>query len=89
MSKQATPHKREIQGVVVSKSGDKSAKIRVERRTLHPRYHKIVKRFSAFQIHDEKNELQIGDSVTAIETRPISKTKNFRLKSYVRPEALV
>ncbi|MDR0665650.1 MAG: 30S ribosomal protein S17 [Helicobacteraceae bacterium] len=88
MSEKAAAHKREIQGVVVSKSGDKSAKIRVERRVLHPRYRKIVKRFSAFQVHDEKNELQIGDKVTAVETSPISKSKNFRLKSYVRPEAL-
>ncbi|MDR1910798.1 MAG: 30S ribosomal protein S17 [Helicobacteraceae bacterium] len=89
MSEKTTPHKREIQGIVVSKSGDKSAKIRVERRVLHPRYRKIVKRFSAFVVHDEKNELQIGDKVIAIETSPISKTKNFRLKSYIRPEALV
>ncbi|MDR1450897.1 MAG: 30S ribosomal protein S17 [Helicobacteraceae bacterium] len=89
MSEKATPRKREIQGVVVSKSGDKSVKIRVERRVLHPRYRKIVKLVGAFQVHDEKNELEIGDAVTAVETSPISKNKNFRLKSYVRPEALV
>jgi small subunit ribosomal protein S17 len=89
MSEKVASRKREIQGVVVSKSGDKSVKIRVERRVLHPRYRKIVKRFSAFQVHDEKNELEIGDSVTAVETSPISKSKNFRLKSYIRPEALV
>ncbi|GHS87859.1 30S ribosomal protein S17 [Campylobacterota bacterium] len=88
MSEKTTAHKREIRGIVVSRSGDKSAKIRVERRVLHPRYHKIVKRFNTFVIHDEKNELQIGDLVVAIETAPISKSKNFRLKTFVRPEVV-
>lgn len=88
MSDIKTPHKREIQGVVVSKSGDKSVKIRVERRVLHSRYHKIVKRFNNYQVHDEKNELQVGDKVTAVECRPLSKSKSFRLKSYIRPEVV-
>ncbi|GHV08853.1 30S ribosomal protein S17 [Campylobacterota bacterium] len=88
MSEIKTPHKREIEGVVVSKSGDKSVKIRVERRVLHPRYHKFVRRFNNFQVHDEKNELLVGDKVVAIESRPISKNKSFRLKSYTRPEVV-
>ncbi|MDR2904700.1 MAG: 30S ribosomal protein S17 [Helicobacteraceae bacterium] len=88
MSEIKTPHRREIKGVVVSRSGDKSAKIRVERRVLHPRYHKIVKRFNNFIIHDENNELQVGDLVIAAETSPIAKSKNFRLKSYTRPEVV-
>jgi small subunit ribosomal protein S17 len=74
---------REIQGTVVKKAGDKSATIVVERRVLHPRYHKTVKRFKKYIIHDEKNELHIGDTVTAIECRPLSKRKSFRLNKIV------
>ncbi|AXH09260.1 30S ribosomal protein S17 [Malaciobacter halophilus] len=76
-------HKREIQGVVVKKSGDKTASVLVTRNVLHPRYHKTVKRFKKYLIHDERNELNVGDSVVAIECRPISKTKSFRLKKIV------
>lgn len=88
MAEAKQPHKRVINGIVVSKSGEKSAKIRVERRVLHPRYHKIVKRFKNYQVHDEKNELREGDMVEAIECSPISKTKSFRLKSFVRAEVV-
>ena len=74
-------HKREIQGVVVKRSGDKTASVLVTRSVLHPKYHKTVKRFKRYLIHDEKNELNVGDSVIAIECRPLSKTKSFRLKT--------
>jgi small subunit ribosomal protein S17 len=76
-------HKREIQGVVVKKSGDKTASVLVTRQVLHPRYHKTVKRFKKYLIHDERNEAEVGDTVTALECRPISKTKSFRLKEIV------
>lgn len=76
-------HKREIQGVVVKKSGDKTASVLVTRKVLHPKYHKTVKRFKKYLVHDEKNELNEGDEVIAIECRPLSKTKSFRLKTIV------
>ena len=76
-------HKREISGVVVKRAGDKSATVLVERKVLHPKYHKTVKRFKKYIIHDEKNELNVGDKVIAIECRPLSKTKSFRLKTVV------
>jgi len=76
-------HKREIQGVVIKKSGDKTVSILVERRVLHPRYHKTVKRFKKYLVHDEKNEVNSGDTVIAIGCRPLSKTKSFRLKTIV------
>ena len=76
-------HKREIQGVVVKKSGDKTASVLVTRSVLHPKYHKTVKRFKKYLIHDEKNELNEGDTVIAVECRPLSKTKSFRLKTIV------
>ncbi len=74
---------REIQGVVVKISGDKTASVLVERRVMHPRYHKVVKRFKKYLIHDENNTLKEGDKVVAVECRPLSKTKSFRLKTVV------
>lgn len=75
--------KREIQGVVLQKAGDKTATILVERRVMHPRYHKFVKRFKKYLVHDEKNETKAGDVITAVECRPLSARKSFRLKSIV------
>ena len=71
--------KRQITGTVIKIAGDKTATVMVERRVLHPRYHKTVKRFKKYLVHDEKNEITLGDTVTAIECRPLSKSKNFRL----------
>jgi len=75
--------KRVISGKVIKKAGDKSATVLVERKVLHPRYHKTVKRFKKYIIHDEKNETNVGDIVSAIECRPISKNKAFRLLEIV------
>jgi small subunit ribosomal protein S17 len=71
--------KRIISGTVIKKAGDKTATILVERKVLHPRYHKTVKRFKKYLVHDEKNEINVGDNISAIECRPLSKSKNFRL----------
>ena len=71
--------KREIKGTVVKRAGEKTITVLVERKVTHPRYHKIVKRFKKYLVHDEKNELNVGDTVIAIECRPLSKTKSFRL----------
>lgn len=77
-------HKREIQGNVIKRSGDKTVSIVVERRVMHPKYHKVVKRFKKYLVHDERNELQVGDEVVAVECRPLSKSKSFRLKRVVK-----
>jgi small subunit ribosomal protein S17 len=77
-------HKREIQGNVVKIAGDKTVTVLVERRVMHPRYHKVVKRFKKYLVHDERNECKVGDEIIAIECRPLSKTKSFRLKSVVK-----
>lgn len=76
-------HKREIQGKVVTIAGDKTVSMVVERRVMHPRYHKVVKRFKKYLVHDERNEVKVGDEIVAIECRPLSKTKSFRLKTVV------
>ena len=77
-------HKREIQGNVVKIAGDKTVTIVVERRVMHPRYHKVVKRFKKYLVHDERNEVKVDDEIIAIECRPLSKTKSFRLKTVVK-----
>ncbi|WP_297443394.1 30S ribosomal protein S17 [Sulfurimonas sp.] len=77
-------NKREIQGNVVKIAGDKTVAIIVERRVMHPRYHKVVKRFKKYLVHDERNEVKVGDEIVAVECRPLSKTKSFRLKSVVK-----
>lgn len=76
-------HKRIIQGKVVSIAGNKSAVILVERKVVHPKYRKIVRRFKKYTIHDEGNTVKIGDIVSAVECRPISKSKAFTLKDVV------
>lgn len=76
-------HKRVIQGKVVSKAGDKSVVILVERKVVHAKYRKIVKRFKKYTIHDEEQSVKVGDVVSAIECRPISKTKAFKLKEII------
>ena len=80
---QAQPHKRIIQGKIGSIAGDKSVVVLVERKVVHPKYRKIVKRFKRYTIHDEKNQAKVGDEVVAIECKPISKTKSFNLKDIV------
>ena len=66
-------------GVVTSNKGDKSITVNVERKVKHPLYGKFVKKSTKFHAHDEKNECSIGDTVKIMETRPLSKTKRWRL----------
>ena len=71
--------RKERTGVVVSDRGDKTIVVRVERRTTHPQYGKTVRYVRKFYAHDEKNEAKVGDRVTIVETRPLSKMKRWRL----------
>jgi len=66
-------------GVVESNKMDKSITVVVERRVKHELYGKFMKNTSKFVAHDEKNDCNIGDTVRIMETRPISKRKNWRL----------
>ena len=70
---------RTATGRVVSNKMDKSIVVMVERREKHPKYGKYVKKSSSFVAHDEKNECTEGDTVKIMETRPLSKRKNWRL----------
>jgi small subunit ribosomal protein S17 len=66
-------------GLVVSNKMDKSIVVSVERKVKHPIYGKFVKTTTKFMAHDEKNDCGIGDTVLIMETRPLSKSKNWRL----------
>ena len=76
--------KREIHGLVVKKAGDKTSTILVERRVMHPTYRKFVKKFKKYLVHDEKNAVKIGDTISAVECRPLSAKKSFRLKAVLK-----
>ena len=75
--------RKERIGVVVSYKMDKSIVVAVERKEKHPMYGKFVKKTTKFVAHDEKIECSIGDTVRIMETRPLSKTKNWRLVEIV------
>ena len=75
--------RKERTGVVVSDKMDKTVVVAVERKEKHPLYGKFVKKTTKFVAHDEKNECGIGDTVRIMETRPLSKTKNWRLVEIV------
>ena len=70
-------------GVVTSDKMDKTITVAVERKVKHPIYEKFVKKTTKFHAHDEKQECTIGDVVKIMETRPLSKTKRWRLVEVV------
>ena len=70
-------------GVVVSDKMDKTVTVSVERKLRHPIYGKFVKKTKTFHAHDEKNDCNEGDIVKIMETRPLSKTKRWRVTEVV------
>lgn len=79
MSSQPRNKRKDIVGVVTSRSGDKSIKVTYFYKIPHPKYRKEIKRKTVVHVHDEKNESKLGDKVEIMETRPLSKMKRFRL----------
>jgi small subunit ribosomal protein S17 len=75
--------RKERIGIVTSDKMDKSIVVSVERKEKHPKYGKFVKKTTKFVAHDEKNDCNIGDTVRIMETRPLSKSKNWRLVEVV------
>lgn len=71
--------RKERVGVVVSCKMEKSIVVAVKRKVKHPIYGKFVNKTTKFVAHDEKNECGVGDTVSIMETRPLSKTKRWRL----------
>ena len=75
--------RQERRGVVVSSAMDKTIVVKVDTIKAHPRYKKVVRRSVKFHAHDPENKAHVGDVVRIVETRPISKTKNWRLAEIV------
>jgi len=80
--------KKRLTGVVVSDKMDKTVVVMVERIVKHPRYGKYIKRRKKYHAHDEENECKTGDVVEIIESRPLSKTKRWRVVRIIRKAAL-
>ncbi|MDO4849037.1 MAG: 30S ribosomal protein S17 [Coriobacteriia bacterium] len=70
-------------GIVVSISGNKSVTVKIDYRKHHPKYGKMMTISKKLHVHDENNECGLGDKVTVMETRPMSKTKRWRLVEIV------
>src|SRR5690606_11974867 len=83
LKEQAMP-KRILIGTVVSDKTDKTVTVKVERKERHPLYGKIIRRSKKYHAHDEGNEFKPGDTVRIEETRPISKTKTWRVLDRVQ-----
>ena len=71
--------RQERQGTVVSDAMEKTIVVEVKVVKAHPRYKKVVRRSVKFHAHDERSEAKVGDLVRIVETRPLSKTKRWRL----------
>ncbi len=71
-------------GVVLSSKMAKTIVVRVSRRTVHPKYRKVLTRWKNYYAHDENNEAKAGDRVEIVETRPLSKLKRWRLKTILQ-----
>jgi len=79
----ATTNRRKLTGRVVSDKMDKTVTVLVERRVKHPLYGKVMIRSNKYHAHDENNEFHPGDLVTIEETRPIARTKAWRVVKLV------
>ncbi|HUG02196.1 MAG TPA: 30S ribosomal protein S17 [Longimicrobiales bacterium] len=79
MEQNEGPGRKARQGTVVSDRMDKTVVVAVVRRTAHPLYGKMIKRTKRYSAHDEQNEARVGDIVRIVETRPLSRTKRWRV----------
>lgn len=90
MSEQNTRnHRKDLVGVVTSRTGTKSVKVTFFYKIAHPQYRKEVKRKTVVHAHDESNECNIGDKVEIMETRPLSKLKRWRVVKILEKAPIV
>lgn len=75
---------KELLGTVISNKMQKTIVVKAMRLTKHPKYAKIIRKYAKFKVHDEKGIAKPGDTVSVLETRPLSKDKHFRLVSIVK-----
>ena len=76
--------KKTLRGTVVSKSGEKSVRVRIDYKVKHPVYGKYINRRTKLGVHDADNQAGVGDMVDIMECRPMSKTQNWRLDKIVQ-----
>jgi len=76
--------KRQVIGTVISDRMDKTVVVLVERLVKHQLYHKYIKKRSKFAAHDENNTCRVGDKVMIIQSRPLSKTKRWRVSKVLK-----
>ena len=76
------------EGVVVSDKMDKTVIVRVERTVVHPKLGKIMRNYSKFAAHDESDAVRIGDKVRIVESRPLSKTKRWRVVNVIEKSTI-
>jgi len=74
---EATSNKRTLEGVVVSNKAEQTVIVQVERKFMHPRYHKTIRSHKKYMAHDADNTCNIGDTVRIIESAPISRRKRW------------
>ena len=87
-SSQSRRQPKERTGVVISNKMDKTVVVEVSRKVIHPVYKKYVRRRKRFMAHDQENQCRIGDEVLIVETRPLSRHKNWRVRKVLREAAL-
>ena len=88
MSDDTSRNRRKVRtGLVVGDGADKTVTVLVERRFAHPLYGKQVTRTKKYHAHDEANEFMVGDTVSIMETRPLSKTKRWRVVELIERPA--
>jgi small subunit ribosomal protein S17 len=80
-NKSKNPIKRTFQGIVVSDKMDKTVVVRVDRTKVHPKYKKRYRVSKRFKVHDPENKCKVGDKVTIVECRPLSKEKRWKVLS--------
>ncbi len=81
--------KRRLTGIVISDKMDKTVVVKVTRKFEHPKYKKHVEKSKKYHAHDEKNECKVGDLVVIEETRPLSKTKSWRVVEILKKQMVV
>ena len=82
-TKSARAHRKQRLGEVIANKMAKTITVRVERRFPHRKFKKVITGYKKFYAHDEKNEAKVGDRVRVEETKPLSKTKRWRLVEVV------
>jgi small subunit ribosomal protein S17 len=88
MSEKIRGKRKVLTGTVVSDKMDKTVVVSVERMFMHPMYKKYIRRMSKYKAHDNTNECQIGDQVVIVESRPLSRTKRWRVSRIVKKQEL-